>query len=242
MTLLNRKLRDTNVRSSNRGRLRQAFQENEWVYLVVGLMVGLLLWPLMGLVNTAFGEFLENLVPEAVGIIFTVLIIDRLDSIRENRLIKDQLLRQMHSYYNPTALQSVEELRVLGYLEDGSLNNLDLRGADLRDANLYQADLRSVDLRNAKLSGADFYEANLEGAQVTHEQLRQSKAMRSAIMPDGTRYDGRYNLQHDFEVMHRKGFKTDDDESIAEYYGVSLDEFRTGQLWAAEHPADIRTS
>jgi hypothetical protein len=227
-----------------RGTIRRLFQENEWLYLLVGLVLGLLFFPLLERFQEAevFREFLYDLVPEAVGIVFTVVIIDRLDSIREHRLVLDQLKRQMHSYYNPTALQAVEELRILGRLSDGSVRGLDLRGADLREANLYQADLRDCDLRNAKLEGADLYEANLHNAQVNASQLAHTLALRHAIMPDGTRYDGRYNLAHDFEVMDRKGFDRTDPASIAEYYGVPLEVYEKGQEWARLNLAEVRSS
>src|SRR5688500_12856894 len=119
-------------RRSRIGQIRQLWHENEWIYLFVGLLLGLLAWPFFDLVNTQFVELLQNLVPEAVGIIFTVVIIDRLDSYREHQLIKEQLMRQMHSYYNHMALQAIEEMRVLGHLQDGSLIGLNLRGANLQ--------------------------------------------------------------------------------------------------------------
>lgn len=224
------------------GKLRQFYRENEWLYFVVGLMVGLLLWPLVfvWLSPVAIPEFLTNLVPEAVGITFTVLIINRLDAVRENRLIRERLTRQMHSYYNPTALQAVEELRLLGYLSDGTLHGVDLRGADLRSANLYQADLRGANLKNTKLENADLYEANLEGATITDEQLAWTWTMRGATMPDGTRYDGRFNLPHDKELCDKWGHTWGDPASMAQYYGVSEEKFLEGQRWAEENLARLR--
>lgn len=229
-------------RQSRFGRLRALFRENEWLYAIVGLMGGLLLWPLLvyWLSADQIGEFFQNLVPEAVGITFTILILDRLDSLREERSVRDRLLRQLHSYYNPTALQAVEELRLLGYLDDGSLQGLNLRGADLRGANLYQADLRNADLRNTKLENADLYEANLEGAQISDEQLAWTWTMRGTTMPDGKRYDGRYNLPHDRELCEKWNHSWNDPDSMAQYYGVSVDEYLQGQEWAAENLAQLR--
>lgn len=222
-------------RTSLLSTLRRLWIENEWVYLIVGLMLGLLLWPLIENVQADLAGLLRDLVPEAIGITFTVLIIDRLDLMRENRLVRDQLIRQMQSRYNHTALQAVEELRVLGYLSDGSLHGRDLRGAHLQDANLYEADLRDADLRNAILRNADLYGANLAGVQVTDEQLASCQAMRWVTMPDGSKYDGRFNLYHDFEVMARKGFDARDPVSAASYYDVPLDVYKQGQQWAAAH-------
>jgi hypothetical protein len=230
------------IRLTRIGRVRQLFRENEWVYLIVGLMGGLLLWPLVFVWLDPVGipEFLTSLVPEAVGITFTVLILDRLDLLRERRLIKEQLMRQLHSYYNPTALQAVEELRILGWLDDGSLRGLNLRGADLRTANLYQADLQGTDLINAKLQGVDFYEANLKDAKVTDEQLAAVITMRGATMPDGARYDGRYNLPHDFNLMRKKGIDARDPAAVAGYYGVEVEHYEAGQAWARENLDALR--
>src|SRR5690606_14136332 len=106
----------------------QSLRDSGWLFLIIGLIVGLLFPAFVRILGVDVEGFLENLVPEFIGIVFTVLIIDTLDKRRENSLIREQLISQLHSYYKPVALQSIEELRVLGYLSDGSLKNLDLRG------------------------------------------------------------------------------------------------------------------
>lgn len=215
-------------------------QENEWVYLVVGIMIGLLIPALFSYLGTDPTGFLESLVPEAMGIGFTLLILDRLNERRENRKEREQLIRQLHSYYNPVAMQALEELRVIGYLSDGTLHNQDFRGADWRDANLYQADLTGCDLRNTKMQKADLVEANLTNAQVTEDQLVTTDIMWKCILPDGSLYNGKYNLPHDFEVARRKNFNPDDPASMAEYYGVSLENYLAGQEWARENADKLR--
>lgn len=217
------------------GKLRNFANENRGIYLLTGIGLGMLVMPAINIIITDFSGFLENLVPEAVGIVVTVLVIDRLDRNREYSIIRDQLIRKMQSRDNQTALQAVEELRVLGHLGDGSLKETDLRGADLQDANLYQVNVQDADLRNAILYNADLYDANLKGANVTDEQLMQCKTLRWAIMPDGNRYDGRFNLYHDYNVMEAKGFDRHNPTSAAEYYDVPLDVYEAGQRWAQEH-------
>lgn len=213
--------------------------QNQWVYVIVGIAFGLLIPRLVVYLQTDLNGFLDNLVPEFFGMGFTILIIDRLDRGREDRLVKEQLLRQMHSYYNPTALQSIEELRVLGYLGDGSCQGLDFRGADWRDANLYQADLTNCDLRNTKIQKADLVEAVLVNCKVIEDQLITTDIMWKCILPDGSRYNGKYNLPHDFEVARRKGFNVDDPRSMADYYGVSLEDYLDGQEWANANPEKL---
>lgn len=208
---------------------------NSWIYFLSGICLGLLAYPMFQLMQSDINDFLLSMVPEAVGITFTVVIIDRLDRNREYRLIKEQLIRKMQSRDNATALQAVEELRVLQDLMNGALRGQNLRGAALRDCNLYQADLRDVDLINADLYNADLYDARLQGAQVADEQLISTKTMRWVMMPDGARYDGRFNLYHDFDVMARKGFNRNDAESCAKYYDVPLEKYLAGQAWYNEH-------
>ena len=221
--------------------LRRLWRENQWVYLLVGIAIGLLIHPLLGRLQlNQYLDFLNDLVPEAVGIIFTVLILDRLDNLREKRQVRDQLIRRVHSRYNHTALQAIEEMRVLGYLEDNTLASTQLRGSDWQDANMYRANLSDTDLRNAKLSGADFVEANLSNAMVTDEQLANALTMYAATMPDGSRYNGRFNLPGDFDYARRSKVNINSEEAMANWYGVTLEDYQAGQRWAEEELPRLR--
>ncbi len=80
-------------------RLRLYWKENEWAYLIVGIVIGILIpYVFQSIQADAFNEFLTSLVPEAACISFTVLIIDRLDAIREEQVIKDQLVRRLQNF------------------------------------------------------------------------------------------------------------------------------------------------
>jgi hypothetical protein len=201
--------------------------------LAIGLVIGLLVTQFINYLTVDATGFLQNLVPEFVGLIFTVLILDNLGQMRERRNMIEQLIRRMHSRYNHTALAAIEELRVLGKLSDGTLQGRELRGSNWRDANLYQADLRHCDLRNAEFLHADLVEANLEHANVTEAQLASTDIMCGAIMPDGSRYDGRYNLEGDFAYARRKNVDLSSPEQMAAFYGVSVGEYMAGQTWWA---------
>ena len=88
-------------------------------------------------------------------------------------------------------------------LRGADLERADLRGTDLSGADLRHADLSGVDLdvpqeteKLTDLSGANLSDANLSGANlrgaksVTKEKLQfQAKALKGAIMPDGTVHD-----------------------------------------------------
>ncbi|MBW7880125.1 MAG: pentapeptide repeat-containing protein [Anaerolineae bacterium] len=216
-----------------RTRVTRMFQRragNELTYLVMGVALGIIISRIGDLISDQPRSFFESLVPEFIGIVFTVFVINRLDAVREDRLILEKLLREMHSRYNPVSLQAIEELRVMGYLDSGVLRDRDFRGSSWQEANLYRADLRGADLKHADLENADLYEANLEGSTVTPDQLRLCKTLRRCIMPDGSRYDGRYNLHWDLYLMRRDGFNPDDPASAASFYEVPLETYQAGQL------------
>ena len=231
----------TAPRTSLIARIRRLWKENEWVYLIVGVTIGLLIpYFFQSIQANAINEFFLNLVPEAVGIFFTVLIIDRLDAIREAQVIKDQLVRRLQSRYNHTALQAVEELRVMGYLEDGTLRKRNLRGSNWIDANMYMADLQGSDLGNANLEKADFVLANLKNVNVADDQLVKTDIMHGSIMPDGRKYDGRYRLHGDFAYARRNKINLESDEAMAEWFGVTIEHYREGQRWADENLDKLR--
>ena len=64
-----------------------AEKENHWLYSIIGFLVGLLASSF--LVSTS--DTLATLFLEAVGIAFTILIIDRLNESRARRQLKAQL-------------------------------------------------------------------------------------------------------------------------------------------------------
>lgn len=87
---------------------------------------------------------------------------------------KTELINKIWGLENKYSLQAVEELRVRGWLNDGSLRGVALCQAQLQSANLMEADLCNADfhqasldfadLRNAKLNAAKFNRASLQGA------------------------------------------------------------------------------
>jgi uncharacterized protein YjbI with pentapeptide repeats len=94
-------------------------------------------------------------------------------------------------------------------LEDTNLSKASLRRANLSMANLAGsdlswADLRDADLSQADLQGADLVKANLEGVRnLSDGQLASAARLRGAILPDGTVYDGRFNLPEQPGVISR---------------------------------------
>lgn len=75
-----------------------------------------------------------------------------------------------------------------------------LRGANLRGAYLINANFQNADMRETNLNNAVLWGANLQSAWVTDEQLAKAIMLTDAVLPDGTRYDGRYALSGDLAL------------------------------------------
>lgn len=159
---------------------------------------------------TTWGSFLLNffltLSPGLAGIALTVLLLDYLSEKRAERALRWQLLHEMGSHDNHTALRAVHELRLRGWLMDRTLENALLHHANLTHANLSNANLCHADLQNAQLTHAELQNANLSetdlhgvnlahanlqnanlrNSNVTIEQLAQAYSLENAILPDGT--------------------------------------------------------
>lgn len=198
------------------------------------------------------------------GSLVTFILIDLLIGSREKQeadaLEKARLIRQMRSKDSGLALVAVEELRAHGWLLDGSLRGANLinanlqagylRRANLRDVNLHRANLQKTrlggtDLRGARLEDAILLEADLDDtklyrAQVLPAQLTQANRLRSASMPEGERYDGRFNLPGDLKDAQATGADLNDPAAMAGFYGVSAEEYLAGQSWAQENLAALR--
>ncbi|KAA3656234.1 MAG: pentapeptide repeat-containing protein [Chloroflexi bacterium] len=172
---------------------------------------------------------------EIASIAFTILIIDRIYQVQEVRLEKRQLIRQLRSSDFQLVREAADRLRARGWVSDSTLRNLNLTRAILRDVDwqtadltnvtLEQADLRGIDLSqaqltNASLEGADLSGARLEGTNLTEQQLRKADRLIHAIMPDGTKYDGRFHLTGDLREARTSGYNPDDPLAMARYYDV----------------------
>lgn len=131
------------------------------------------------------------------------------------------------------------------YLTFANLREADLRGTDLSDAilrqcnlqavlllnvnltgaKLLEADLRDANLNGANLTGANLAGATLEGARgVSDDALRSVDRLARAILPNGSLYDGRFNLPGDLERISGAS-----DEEAARYYEIPVDVYLRGQ-------------
>ncbi|MBN1668386.1 MAG: pentapeptide repeat-containing protein [Anaerolineales bacterium] len=82
-----------------------------------------------------------------------------------------ELINKLRSPDNKVVLQAVAELRVRGWLEDGTLKGIALCQARLAGADLVGANLNSVDLHQAQLEWADLSAIRLDQAKLTRTNL-----------------------------------------------------------------------
>jgi uncharacterized protein YjbI with pentapeptide repeats len=214
-------------------------------------------------------DFYANVATELASIALTVLIIDRIYESQANRQLKMQLFREMSSRDNGIALRAISELRAHGWLEDGSLRgirlenanlqNANLSGADLRKAYFYQTNLSRANLANANLQSATLIATDLDGANLAKanlddinshfgdqrlvnlldDTLKHAYRLVGATMPDGSKYNGRFNLEGDFYIVNEWSSSPKLDinshEDMSKFYGVSLEKYVQGQEWARKN-------
>ena len=71
---------------------------------------------------------------------------------------------------------------------------------------------------------------------LSDEQLVTLSALRGSMMPDGKRYDGRFNLRRDIRAAGVIAYAyPEHPEDMAQWYGVSLEAYLAGQEWAREN-------
>ncbi|MBN1313633.1 MAG: pentapeptide repeat-containing protein [Anaerolineae bacterium] len=125
-------------------------------------------------------------------------------------------------------------------LEGTNLTEANLRGADLSVAELSRANLRGADLRGADLTEASLVEVDLKEALITDGQLALVDALTGAILPDGSRYNGRFNLDGDLANAEYTGIDVNDAEQMALWYDVPLKDYQAGQSWARRNLPSLR--
>jgi len=91
------------------------------------------------------------------------------------------LIRKLRSPEEKVVRRAIAELRVRGWLEDGSLSGVALCHAHFRGADLFNANLSGVDLHQADLSWAELSMANLGGALLVRAQLQSANLSRTCL-------------------------------------------------------------
>jgi hypothetical protein len=142
-------------------------------------------------------------------------------------------------------------------LSFANLKRADLRAANLSRARLVNTDLTSAACKGTSFKGAhiisetpdktwmlraDLFDANLEGAKFLngleghstlseHNHLVSLHRLQLAILPDGKRYDGHFNLPGDLEHARLHHVDPADPQAMAAFYQVPLEVYQQGQEW-----------
>lgn len=85
--------------------------------------------------------------------------------------IKKQLVETLRERGKKGDMTTIYELETHGWLHDGSLRGIDLKGIDLSEIVLLGADLTGADLSQANLRGAYLAGAKMKGANLTEANL-----------------------------------------------------------------------
>ncbi len=181
---------------------------------------------------------LQNFSTEMLGAFITFWLFDEVLKGREE--YKRRMIKRFRSPHPEIAGQALHALKEHGWLYDGSLQGAYLSFANWSGLDLSGADLEGARLRKVKLTETDLRNSNLKGTNVSVERLAKAKALKGAIMPDGRRYDGRLRLTGDLKAAKESDVALDNPAMMADFYGVSVDDFRQGQDWADKTLASIR--
>ena len=154
------------------------WKDNRWLYVIAGALLGILATPAIEQITGNLSDLIGNLVPEAVGIIFTVLILDRLAANRAVEELKHRLVLEAGSRSNNTAVSAIEWIRAEGWLttddEVQSLKGVNLQETNLQGANLVKANLQGANLIAANLQNANLIAANLQEAKLWSSNLQEA--------------------------------------------------------------------
>lgn len=151
-----------------------------------------------------WAEWLQGISTEMAGAVVTAIFLTFILGIIQNGETqratvadeKDQLILQMGSAANEVAIEAVRQLNEKHWLNDGTLHNANLTGANLNDAGLQsgdftdavlnsatlqRADLNQATLVGTHLQGADLRNANLENANLTNAQMQRANLQQASL-------------------------------------------------------------
>lgn len=141
-----------------------------------------------GVVTQTFGNFGTGLIDTAI----TILIIDNIYQFREKQALFIQLIRQIRSKDNLTALQALDDLQANRFLNKNIFRKLNLSGANLENAQLFaglnmtgiklsHAILKNVNLHNTVLDMATLSGTDLRGADLIATSLIEASLIKANL-------------------------------------------------------------
>ncbi len=167
-------------------KIQRVWKNNQLLYGVVGFLLGLVFFPIIQALSNDLINFLDNLSAEVIGIVFTVVFIDRIYQYREDQRHKSTLLRELGDTANVTVRKAWRELKDMKLHTDGTLQGISLVNANLSNINMSTADFKKTALNDADLSYShlvetDFSKAEMIRAKLDNTNLKRSK-FKKAIM------------------------------------------------------------
>ncbi len=146
-----------------------------YVFLITGfLLVFLHKYPKDKPFNVLINNLYANFSAEFISIAITILLINYLYELKETKNLKSRLIRELGSEEKGLSSRALKELRENGWLQDGTLKNVDLQNANLSNLDLSDANLEGVNLKDANLNGAKLIRVNLNKANLTQAKLVRS--------------------------------------------------------------------
>lgn len=112
---------------------------------------------------------------------------------------------------------------------DVDFSNSSLARCNLVQGFFHRANFELADLVGAQVALAEFTETNLRGATISPAQLASLFSLWGSIMPNGSKYNGRFNLPGDAEYY--KNISSKKVIAIHDFYGVSKKAYEWGQKW-----------
>lgn len=156
--------------------IEKIWQDNRWLYIFSGWLIGLMTLPFVLQVGDSFLGLLESLIPEAVGIAFTVFIVDWLAKLRETETTKKRLLFMAKSKVNSVALNAIEEIRFHNWDkgDNSLLKNVAIVSSNLSKSYLAKANMSGTNLTFTHLENANLYRTNLSHSNLSFTHLENS--------------------------------------------------------------------
>ena len=183
------------------------------------------------------GNFAVSLISASVFLIGVQFIIektrnkeseDRKISFLRNNISKEmrenseECLKKIKSYENREMLlrnQYFVECNFKAKMLDGeNFSGTNFKGACFVDASLVGAILTRCILDGVNFEGSKLSFADFTSASVDVSTLKVAHSLWKATMPDGSRYDGRFNLRGDLETAKKMGYNLLDAKQHEKFY------------------------
>jgi len=127
------------------------YQHVHWSFFVgIGILIGFILGLLVANAEqNPLTEFFNGINPEAIapetmGILFTIVVLDRLNAWRQRDARKNALIQQMGSRSNDFVLEAIRLLNIEGWLSDRSVRNVRFKQVNYEGAEFSGAIFQNI--------------------------------------------------------------------------------------------------